>query len=116
MLRGLVRRALGGSSAPASEPARASVRFGEGAPIAVAAGTSLLEAALAAGVDLDHFCGGNRSCGTCRVEVLSGGERLSARQPGEALVLGPRHQGPEHRLACQARVHGSVHVKVPAWF
>jgi 2Fe-2S ferredoxin len=82
----------------------------------VAGGTSILTAALEAKVDLDHFCGGNRSCGTCRVEVVSGGDRLSPRQPGEALVLGPRHQGPEHRLACQARVYGPVRVKVPAWF
>ena len=116
MLRGLVRKALGGSPSPAARDAVASVQFGEGAPTAVADGTSILAAALAAQVDLDHFCGGNRSCGTCRVEIVSGGDFLSPRQPGESLVLGPRHQGPEHRLACQARVHGPVRVKVPAWF
>jgi ferredoxin len=115
MLRGLVRRALGGSPSPA-DAAPASVQFGEGTPTAVPGGTSILAAALAAQVDLDHFCGGNRSCGTCRVEVLSGGSSLSPRQPGESLVLGPRHQGPEHRLACQARVYGPVRVRVPAWF
>ena len=116
MLRGLVRRALGGAPATARDGVAASVQFGEGTPTPVAGGTSILAAALEAKVDLDHFCGGNRSCGTCRVEVVSGGDRLSPRQPGEALVLGPRHQGPEHRLACQARVYGPVRVKVPAWF
>ena len=115
MLRGLVRKALGGAP-PATRDVAASVQFGEGSPIAVAGGTSILTAALEAQVDLDHFCGGNRSCGTCRIEVLSGGDRLSPRQPGESLVLGPRHQGPEYRLACQARVYGPVRVKVPAWF
>lgn len=115
MLRGLVRKALGGSPSPAGD-AVASVQFGEGTPFTVAGGTSILAAALAAQVDLDHFCGGNRSCGTCRVEIVSGGDRLSPRQPGESLVLGPRHQGPEHRLACQARVYGAVRVKVPTWF
>jgi ferredoxin, 2Fe-2S len=115
MLRGLVRKALGGSPSPARD-AVASVQFGDGAPTPVAGGTSILAAALDARVDLDHFCGGNRSCGTCRVEIVSGSDRLSARQPGESLVLGPRHQGPEHRLACQALVYGPVRVRVPAWF
>jgi ferredoxin len=116
MLRGLVRKALGGAPTSARDGAPASVQFGEGTPTPVAGGTSILAAALEARVDLDHFCGGNRSCGTCRVEVVSGGNHLSPRQPGESLVLGPRHQGPEHRLACQARVYGPVRVNVPAWF
>jgi ferredoxin len=116
MLKGLVRRALGGSKAPARDEAPASVQFGDRAATAVETGMSILVAAVVAQVDLDHFCGGNRSCGTCRVEIVAGADRLSERQPGESLVLGPRHQGPEHRLACQARVYGPVRVKIPAWF
>jgi 2Fe-2S ferredoxin len=113
MLRGLVRKAIG---KPESVALPASVQFGDRAPASVASGTSILEAALAARVDLDHFCGGNRSCGTCRVEIVAGGSNLSPRLPSEALVLGPRRQGAEHRLACQARVLGPVQVRIPQWF
>ena len=38
--------------------------------------TTLLDAAKEIGFSLNHDCGGNASCTTCRVEVESGGENL----------------------------------------
>ena len=38
---------------------------------------TLLEAADVLGFPLNHECGGNASCSTCRVEVMVGGENLS---------------------------------------
>src|SRR5688572_13597737 len=38
---------------------------------------TLLEAAEALGFPLNHDCGGNASCTTCRVEVQIGAEHLS---------------------------------------
>ena len=80
------------------------------------AGTTILEAALQADLSLDHFCGGNCSCGTCRVEVVQGDQFLSNPRPDESLVLGPVALDAGDRLACQAQVRGSVEVRVPRFF
>jgi ferredoxin len=78
-------------------------------------GETLLRAAIALDVDLDHFCGGNSSCGTCRVHIVSGREHLSRVEGAEEAVLGTaRDRG--DRLACQARVLGPVEVRVPEFF
>jgi uncharacterized 2Fe-2S/4Fe-4S cluster protein (DUF4445 family) len=90
-----------------------------------AAGTELLGAARALGVDLDSVCGGRGICGRCEVAIGEGAyaklgiassaaavspasaaeERYTARRGG--LAAG-------HRLACQARLCGDVVVDVPA--
>lgn len=99
--------------APGSGP---EVRFG-GIRVRVAPGTSLLEAAQTASVDLRSYCGGNCSCGTCRVEVPSASRRhLSRRQGMEELVLGSDATARGDRLACQAQVLGDVDVVIPDWF
>jgi 2Fe-2S ferredoxin len=77
-------------------------------------GTSLLEAAEQLGFALNHDCGGNASCTTCRVEVQLGGENLSDIDFDEQDLL-DREALTEswHRLGCQARVLGDVLVRVP---
>jgi 2Fe-2S ferredoxin len=80
----------------------------------VAASLTLLEAAEALGFSLNHDCGGNASCTTCRVEVQSGGEHLSEVEFDEQDVLDREALSePWHRLGCQARVLGDVTVRVP---
>ena len=76
----------------------------------------IAEAAEALDIDLDHFCGGCCSCGTCRVEVLRGEQSLSRAQPDESLVLGPTALDAGDRLACQAHIHGQVRVRIPRFF
>ena len=94
----------------------ASVQFGAESPIVAEMGMSILEIAQKNGVELEHFCGGVCSCSTCRVEVLSGGENLSAIQQNEAHLLGEKRVAQGDRLSCQAKVKGAVHVRVPDLF
>jgi 2Fe-2S ferredoxin len=110
---GLGRRLRGADPKPTVE---ASIRFGPDPAIPVAPGVTVLAAARAAGVDLTHYCGGTCSCGTCRIEVVSGGDHLSAVQGREQMVLGAERHAAGDRLACQARVEGPVHVRIPDWF
>ncbi len=95
-------------------PDRATVRFGDVSG-EVPGGISLLAAASKLDVDLDHFCGGQASCGTCRVEVVAGAEHLGDRRGPETMTLGQRADDGD-RLACQARVLGDVHVRIPDFF
>jgi len=82
----------------------------------VAAGTSILAIAQNLGIDIDHFCGGQCSCGTCRIKVLNGAQHLSGREASEELVLGASNVGAGSRLACQAKVNGPVRIEIPRWF
>lgn len=75
---------------------------------------SLLEASKALGFPLNHDCGGNASCTTCRVEVQIGEERLSEIEFDEQDLLDREALcEPWHRLGCQAHVLGDVVVRVP---
>ena len=75
---------------------------------------TLLEAAEVLRFSLNHDCGGNASCTTCRVEVQFGGENLSEIDFEEQDLLDREALSePWHRLGCQARVLGDVVVRVP---
>lgn len=80
----------------------------------VPANLTLLEAAETLGFPLNHDCGGNASCTTCRVEVQVGGEHLSEIDFEEQDLLDREALSESwHRLGCQARVMGNVIVRVP---
>jgi 2Fe-2S ferredoxin len=80
----------------------------------VSLNTTLLDAAKELGFPLNHDCGGNASCTTCRVEVQEGAERLSEIDFEEQDLLDREGLSePWHRLGCQAKVLGDVVVKVP---
>lgn len=86
----------------------------EGKSGEVEANISLLDAAKALGFPLNHDCGGNASCTTCRVEVQVGEEHLSEIEFDEQDLLDREALSePWHRLGCQARVLGDVVVRVP---
>ncbi|MBM4062225.1 MAG: 2Fe-2S iron-sulfur cluster binding domain-containing protein [Planctomycetes bacterium] len=100
--------------------ARLSVR-GDDRAFTIAAGETILQAAMAQGLDLDHACGGVCACSTCHVKVLRGGENLA--EPGEDeldQLDEARDVGLESRLACQARLlrmpaDGTIEIAVPSW-
>ena len=74
-----------------------NVRFVyEGCAIEAEAGTTLLEAQIAAGLPADAPCGGKGTCKKCAVEI---------RTPGDVAWT--------RALACQTRVEGDVEVKLP---
>lgn len=86
----------------------------EGKSGEVQADLSLLEAAEQLGFPLNHDCGGNASCTTCRVDVIAGSENLSEIDFDEQDLLDREAlTEPYHRLGCQARVLGDVIVQVP---
>lgn len=75
---------------------------------------TVLEAADMLGFPLEHDCGGNASCSTCRVEVMVGGEHLSEIDFEEQDLLDREAlTEPYHRLSCQAKIMGDVMVQVP---
>ena len=83
----------------------------DGKSIFVLKGTTLIEAAGKAGIILETPCGGNGSCGKCKVQVTKGQiecsdachKRLSDQERGEG-----------YRLACQTHVTQDAVIHVPA--
>ncbi|MCJ7543894.1 MAG: 2Fe-2S iron-sulfur cluster-binding protein [Phycisphaerae bacterium] len=76
---------------------------------------SVLDIALAHGVEVEHACGGVGVCGTCHVLVTNSADSLSPPTDDELDVIDaiPAHTL-HSRLACQAVVAGDVTVTVPA--
>jgi len=70
-------------------------------------GLTVLAALQEAGIDVSFPCGGNRTCGKCRVEAEGA---LTPLSDGEARLLGDA--GVRMRLACFAAVAGDCRVKV----
>ncbi len=74
-------------------------------------GTTILEAAQTAGVELVAICGGNGTCGSCRVRHV-GGELSAPNSVEEDLLTEPEVLS-GMRLACQAKALGDVRVDIP---
>jgi adenylate cyclase len=79
--------------------------------VEVREGTSVLRAAIAAGLPHAHACGGNARCSTCRVLVVEGLEHCGPRNARESAIAGRLQCGPEIRLACQTSVSGDMTVR-----
>jgi len=77
-------------------------------------GLSVLETALAHGIDLEHACGGFCACTTCHVIIKDGEDQLSELQFDEEDKLDTCEGVTLHsRLGCQTRIHGDVVIHVP---
>jgi 2Fe-2S ferredoxin len=77
----------------------------EGKTIEAQPGTSICDAALAAGIAIEHACEKSCACTTCHVIVRQGYESLeSATDKEEDLLDKAWGLEPESRLSCQARV------------
>ena len=79
---------------------------------------SILNAALDAGIDMDHSCGGVCACSTCHIIVRQGLESCNEATDDEEdmLDLAPGLE-PQSRLACQCVPNGTqaVIVEIPEW-
>ena len=71
-------------------------------------GESLLEAAMAAGVHVNAGCGGNGSCGKCRIKVLEG----EVNAPAHVKIAQWEYDA-GIRLACTSRPLTDVVIEVP---
>ena len=87
----------------------------DGKTVEVPAGTSILEAADAADVDLPSNCGGVCACTTCHVWIEQGLESLSEIEDREDDKLNEAEGlSPRSRLGCQACVEEEdVVVRIP---
>jgi uncharacterized 2Fe-2S/4Fe-4S cluster protein (DUF4445 family) len=82
----------------------------EEASVRVACGTTILVAAREAGIGILSPCGGNGTCGKCKV-VVEGD--ASEPNPTEREVLTASELAAGVRFACQCATHGDVTVTVP---
>ena len=88
-------------------PRRATVTFlPGGVAVSVPPGTSLLDAAAAAGVQIAAPCGGEGACGECRVKVEAGAVEHAGG------CLGPADLAAGWVLACSSRVSGDATIRV----
>jgi len=78
-------------------------------------GTTLLDAARAAGLPLAQACGARALCGRCDLEILEGANRLSDESADERAARRRNAVADPRRLACQARVHGTVTATAGYW-
>ena len=77
-------------------------------------GLSILETALAHGVDLEHACGGFCACTTCHVIIRAGEEALTEMEFDEEDKLdGCEGVTLRSRLGCQSRIEGDITVEIP---
>ena len=87
----------------------------------LAVGESILHAAMAQGVELDHACGGVCACSTCHVKIAVGKECFSEASEDELDQLDEaRDVGLDSRLGCQAKLlrapaGGVVEITIPSW-
>jgi len=72
---------------------------------------SLLEAAQQLGVDLISLCGGEGTCGRCKVQILAG--QVSPPTSVEKEVLSADELLAGYRLACQAYPRSDLKIHVP---
>jgi uncharacterized 2Fe-2S/4Fe-4S cluster protein (DUF4445 family) len=81
-----------------------------GQVVHVPAGTTIFNAASWAGLTIDAACGGQGTCGKCKVRVLSG---LQAETPDDLDHLTADELAAGWRLSCRATVRGETVVEVP---
>ena len=92
------------------------VHFEAGPSITVDKGSSLIDAGVQAGVEIESYCGRCCSCTTCKVIVVKGEKGLSPMAADERKLLGEKRCKEGYRLSCQAKVRGEVHIRVPEYF
>ncbi len=83
----------------------------DGKEVEVEGGTTLMEAAGKADVDINNLCGGKGLCGKCRVKVSNG--KIRANKHSISL-LSKEEILEGYVLACQTKVDSDMEVLIPA--
>jgi 2Fe-2S ferredoxin len=87
-----------------------------GRTVEVPAGSTLLDAAVSAGLPIARACGADGLCGRCGLRILAGAETgIGVESDLEAAARRRNRLDPTLRLACRARVHGDVEVTAAYW-
>jgi len=64
-------------------------------------------------IPISHSCGGNGTCGTCRVIILKSGEKLEAPHEIENEMIRERHFHANERLSCQIKPVDQLEIQLP---
>lgn len=83
----------------------------EGKRSEVEEGATVMAAAMGSGVDLANICSGKGYCAKCVVELIKG--ELSVPSDQERKRIPQEKLSKGYRMACQAKVLGTVTVRVP---
>jgi ferredoxin len=84
-----------------------------GTSIEVPRGTTLLDAAIAAGMPVGSSCGADGICGKCGLRVLSG--KLPAPSEREARVARANRVDEGLRLSCMVQLTEDLRVSADYW-
>jgi len=79
------------------------------------AGTTLLDAALGAGLPVARSCGADGVCARCGLRIVEGADSLSPEAPDETRIKQRNRIDAELRLACRAKIHGDVVATAQYW-
>jgi len=74
---------------------------------------TVLQLANRAGIHLNQTCGGFGTCGTCRVWVVDGLEKLGPRNEVEAEIAEDRKFNSAERLCCQMHPQDGLVLQIP---
>jgi len=74
-------------------------------------GKTILEASRELGVEIESLCGGEQTCGKCKVKLMEGEVSPFAEEEGKFISESAKIEG--YRLACSTTIHGNVLVFVP---
>lgn len=100
-----------GQDQPPDRPGTAKVTFvPDQRGVAVQQGSTLLEAARAAGIDLEAACNGSGTCGKCKVQLIDGAVTPLTGEERKRLRAPEIDSG--YRLACVTRILGDVTVRI----
>ena len=89
----------------------------QGAVIDVSDGTTICDALLDHGIEIEHACEKSCACTTCHVVVREGfGSLAAAEETEEDLLDKAWGLEPTSRLSCQAKVHGAdLVIEIPKY-
>ncbi|MGZ3774920.1 MAG: 2Fe-2S iron-sulfur cluster-binding protein [Pseudobdellovibrionaceae bacterium] len=73
---------------------------------------TVLDVALRNGIQIDHACGGNGTCGSCLVQISEGLENLEERNEQEAEIASDRGYKNNERLCCQIKPVNGLKIKL----
>ena len=89
----------------------------EGAVVEAEPGVTICDAALAAGIEIEHACEKSCACTTCHVIIREGYDSLAeADEVEEDLLDKAWGLEPESRLSCQAKVgNEDLVIEIPKY-
>jgi len=89
----------------------------DGAVVEAEPGTTICDAALQHGIDIEHACEKSCACTTCHVYIREGGESLHESEEDEDDLLDKAWGlDPDSRLSCQAVISNQdLVVEIPKY-